>query len=600
MRLDAMGFRQPDGHGGGMVRRPASGALLSLVLASFLAACGSVSSAGSDPATVIYVAESIVPMTGEGTEAAAIAVRDGRILELGSVAEMKRSFPGATVDQTFKNNVIYPGFIDPHTHITFGAALFAHPLTPPWPMATAAGMTEALGTRQAFLAELARVAREAQPGEPVVVYGYHHLVHGRLTRTDLDAIAGDRPLIVWHYSGHDFFLNSFAIAQAGLTPALAETYHGVELDADGALTGRIYEDAGFLILQKFPAALVAPEVLARGYERYASVLLNAGVTTTAELGYGLLGFPLEDRTLAENWGSVDEAGYRLYLVPEHRALQRQYKEKAPQAALDLASGKIAAPAPALPRVKFFTDAAYYSQTMRVTAPGYLSGPLRGTEGLWVTQPEAIAPMVRPYMQAGLAVQIHSNGDAAQTATLSALETLRNEGFDEDFTFEHGGLFSPDQISRATALGAQMSAASHYVFYLGNLYQPALGSPRQGWITPLGAMSRAGLPVALHSDAPLAPTQPLRAASVHVTRMTREGTVLDPALALTPYEALDAITLDAARVLGLEGEIGSLVPGKLADFTVLDADPLKLPAADWPEIGVWGVVLGGEKRPIVKP
>ena len=90
---------------------------------------------------------------------------------------------------------------------------------------------------------------------------------------------------------------------------------------------------------------------------------------------------------------------------------------------------------------------------------------------------------------------------------------------------------------------------------------------------------------------------MRAASVHMTRATREGGVLNPEQKLSAQEALEAITIDAAFALGLETEIGSIKPGLLADFTVLEANPLETPGADWGEIAVWGVVLGGEKRPL---
>ncbi|MBU3919974.1 MAG: amidohydrolase family protein, partial [Alphaproteobacteria bacterium] len=71
-------------------------------------------------------------------------------------------------------------------------------------------------------------------------------------------------------------------------------------------------------------------------------------------------------------------------------------------------------------------------------------------------------------------------------------------------------------------------------------------------------------------------------------------------ALGPYDALEAVTLDAARVLGLENEIGSIAPGKRADFTILEANPLDMPGAAWSDIGIWGVVLDGELRPLDAP
>jgi hypothetical protein len=85
--------------------------------------------------------------------------------------------------------------------------------------------------------------------------------------------------------------------------------------------------------------------------------------------------------------------------------------------------------------------------------------------------------------------------------------------------------------------------------------------------------------------------------MHLTRATREGGVLTPTERLGPQEALEAITTDAAFALGLEAEIGSIAPGKRADFTVLDQNPLTTAGERWGDIPVWGVVLGGEKRPL---
>ncbi|HFB54940.1 MAG TPA: amidohydrolase, partial [Hellea balneolensis] len=108
---------------------------------------------------------------------------------------------------------------------------------------------------------------------------------------------------------------------------------------------------------------------------------------------------------------------------------------------------------------------------------------------------------------------------------------------------------------------------------------------------------AGMPTTMHSDAPLAPPSPLTAASVHMTRATRQGGVSTPSEKLTPQQALRAVTLDAAWSLGLEDEIGSLEVGKRADFTVLDQNPFDRPAQDWDDIPVWGVVLDGHIHPI---
>jgi hypothetical protein len=129
-------------------------------------------------------------------------------------------------------------------------------------------MKPGLPNREAFLGGLSAIADAAEPGSTVVAYGYHNLVHGDLTRADLDAITSDQPLIVWHYSSHDFYLNSAAIEAAGFTPALAQSFHGIDLDENGELTGRIYEDAALLVIQAFAGVILAPENVTAGFHGF--------------------------------------------------------------------------------------------------------------------------------------------------------------------------------------------------------------------------------------------------------------------------------------------------------------------------------------------
>ena len=565
------------------------------IAAAVLSGCERTSPSNKD--VVIYPAKGVVSMAADGAITEAVAVRNGNIVNVGDTQSLMRDLPGATIDDSFADQFILPGFIDPHIHMMLSSLQYALPLTPPWPMATPDGMVGGLSTRDAFLERLTEIEAAAEPGKPLIVYGFHNLVHGELDRHDLDAVTSERPLIVWHYSSHDFYLNSAALEWAKIDASLHDRFEGVPLGEDGRPTGRVFEDALPYLLQTIGPMLLNPLQVSRGLDGFSGLLRQGGVTTVADLGYGIFGIEIENINIAANWRSPEHSGYRLYLVPEHRSFERTFGEDRVQVILDMVAGKHAAPAPVLPQVKFFTDAAFYSQTMRISEPGYLAGQSKGSRGLWVLKPDEIAPAIEPYWAAGLGVRIHSNGDEAQTATLDALETLRAQSRDQRFVIEHAGLFSPQQITRAAELDAAISAASHYVFYLGAAYQAPLGATRGGWISPLASLSAAGVRVSLHSDAPLAPPLPLQAASVHLTRATREGGVLTPSEKLSPVEALEAITIDAAYALGLEAEIGSIAPGKRADFTILAANPLVTPGADWPDIKVWGVMLGGEKRPL---
>jgi len=565
------------------------------ILLAVASACASSTMPASN--VTIYVADDIILMTGEGETASAVAVEDGLIRDVGELGELQNKFPSARIDETFLGKTIVPGLIDPHMHVLLGGMLYAHPFAPPWPMATPEGMTKGYGSPEAFRARLEEaMAAAPQDDSPIVVYGFHNLVQGSLDRQMLDEVAPDRPMIVWHYSGHDFYLNTAALEMIGATPELAATFHGVDLDAHGHLTGRLYEDAAMFVFAKARAVLFDPDKFSTGINKYFEIVRYAGVTTTADLGYGVFGLALEDQSIASSW-SKEEDGFKLYLIPEYRSFQREFGEGAPQAVLDMASGVRAAAAPVLPRVKFFADGAYYSQTMRLSPPGYLSGQSFGTQGLWAIPEGKIAETMRPFTDAGLSVHIHSNGDEAQNSTLDAISSLRASSFSGDFVVEHGGLFAPEQVKRAGENGILLSAASHYVYYMSERYADPLGPARAQWITPLGSLSAEGVVVALHSDAPLAPPQPLRAAGAHITRATLEGGTYEIANALTPYDALESITLDAARVLGLEDEVGSIEPGKRADFTILDTNPLRVPGSDWAEIGIWGIVLDGQQKPL---
>ena len=209
-----------------------------LAAAIVVAACAAPSSV--DPAAgegvVIYPARAVVTMAREGDIAEAVAVSGDRIISTGKLDDLTAAMPAAIVDREFADDVIVPGLIDPHVHVVLGALQYNLPITPPWPMATPHGMKAGLPNRDAFLNALSEIVADAEPGATAVAYGYHNLVHGDLTRTDLDAMAPDQPLVVWHYSSHDFYLNSAAIEAAGFTPALAQAFHGVDLDENGELT----------------------------------------------------------------------------------------------------------------------------------------------------------------------------------------------------------------------------------------------------------------------------------------------------------------------------------------------------------------------------
>lgn len=559
------------------------------LIVGLLSGCGDASTdLPSDLSSVTLYLTTAVTSDPAQPMATGIAVQDGVITAVGDFDTLSAQLRGASVDDRYADQVLLPGLIDPHVHMTLGAMMYGAEMVPPWDVPMADGAVKGLKSREALLARIKEIEADAPDG-PLVLWGYHDLIQGDIRRADLDAISTDRPLLLWHWSGHDFYLNSAAIEMVGATPALAEQFHGVELDADGELTGRIYEDALLAIFEKVAAVIMHPTHIKRGWDRYEALLQDGGVTTVAEMGYGIFGRNLEDAFLSAHHDDSD--GYRVYLVPEHRAFLQEFGDATVETITTMATERD----DVLPQVKLFSDAAFYSQTMKLTAPGYVGGQSQGQTGLWVIQPDELPALMASYWDAGLDIHIHSNGDAAQDSTLAALEAQKPAAEGQRLIVEHAALLTPEQITRLSKLPAGVSAASHYVRYMGGTMVEAIGD-KANYLSPMGSTASLGIPTTLHSDAPLAPPYPLLAAQAHMLRDTETGTVSLPDERLSAEQALRAITLDAAWSLGLEDELGSIEAGKRADFTVVDRNPLTTAADDWDDIEILGRVKDGVVYP----
>ncbi|HHL20202.1 MAG TPA: hypothetical protein ENJ52_01605 [Aliiroseovarius sp.] len=160
--------------------------------------------------------------------------------------------------------------------------------------------------------------------------------------------------------------------------------------------------------------------------------------------------------------------------------------------------------------------------------------------------------------------------------------------------EHFGLSTEEQVARIAALGAQVSANIWYLHELGEVFaERSIGYERASQMVRLGSLARAGVPFALHSDYTMAPAEPLRAAWVAVNRLTEGGAVFCENERIPVHQAMQAITINAARMLGQESRIGSIRAGKRADFTVLDEDPYEVDPMRLKDIPIHATVFGGE-------
>jgi predicted amidohydrolase YtcJ len=238
------------------------------------------------------------------------------------------------------------------------------------------------------------------------------------------------------------------------------------------------------------------------------------------------------------------------------------------------------------------DGSIQGFSARLRWPGYYNG---AAPGLWYVPPQRLAEALEAALQMGVLVHCHTNGDEATELVLDTMEAAlrKHPAPDHRFTLQHCQLADRAQFARMAKLGMSVNLfPNHHDYWGDEHYRLTVGPERAERMTACRAALDAGVPLAIHSDAPVTPLAPLFTAWCAVNRVTASGRTLGDTEKIGVYEALRAITLGPAWTLKLDGEIGSIETGKRADFAVLDDDPYELPPERLQDARVWGVVQGG--------
>ncbi len=558
----------------------------------------------------IYTARSIITMDESLPRATAVAVADGRITAVGDLDSMGawRNARDHVIDDRFADKVLLPGLIDNHLHPLMATMLLnTRWITPHRWSLPGREKVEATRGRDAYLEQVAAAAGEPGAG-PFITWGYHELWHGVVRRADLDRIVPARPVILWQRSFHEIVVNTAALQWLGFDPEV----DAPPLDVD--FEQGLFSERGLsAALGRLVPFLLTPERLEAGLEAVRSIVHRGGITTIADMGVGLyFGLEQEASLLGAAFGG-DSSPMRIVLVPVASGLPDPSERDAWLQTIE------EFPAAAAPKVrigrhvKLLADGGFFAQYMRMNPPGYIDGH----EGKWLTPPTELETLARLFRDRGYQLHIHVNGDEGMDTVLDILEralTTKScscEGMtsgaaqaagaspDHRTTLHHVGFATNDQLRRASRLGVVISAQPYYIWALGDLYAAhGLGYDRASQMSRIGAMMRNGIPTSLHSDFTMAPAAPLTLAWVAVNRVTSEGSLMAPSERITVEQALRAVTIDAAFALRMEQEIGSIVAGKRADFTVLEADPFEVAPMQLKDIPIWGTVFEGKPHPIL--
>ena len=462
--------------------------------------------------------------------AEAFAVRAGRILEVGGTDEILWLRAGDHEIHDLGGRTVVPGFVDPHNHFSVGA------FETLWGDCRAAASVA--DVQQALRATAARTPA----GAWVRAVGYDHARLGRRhpTRGELDEAVPDRPALLMHYSHHQAVLNSRALAAAGIVRATPDPPGGeIARDRSGEPTGLVYE-----------RAMGLAETLSRsGWEpRFVEVAREASLRYAA-LGITAVQDVAVSPATARRYAAARAAGALAIDVGE---------------VMVGSTGWFDPPDDAAPGgLKLFVDGGY-----RCALRLRRDGQARRTGVLFYEAADLARRMLGAW-RAGRRVVCHAIGDLGVETAVDAIEAaLRAEPSGRGrVRIDHAIFLTRGLIARLGDLGVSVVAQPSFLWDSGGR------SPdRHLLVRPFASVAAAGVHQAFSSDFPCGSLAPLTGIAAAVTRASRSGEVAAPEEAVAAADALEAYTLGAARAAGIDGEHGSLEPGKRADFVVLSDDP----------------------------
>ncbi len=540
----------------------------------------------------VFEAKKIVTMERGLPEARFMACAGGIILGIAQTVEALSPWTSgraAKIDRRFADKVLFPGLIDPHIHPMQTAVMLNMPFIAPDDWTLPSGDWPGVSGQGAYRARLRKLVAE-DPSDPLITWGHHELFHGPLDRAVLDEIAPDRPLFVWQRSFHEIFANTAALASIGLAEqrAFDAAVAAAKSDPHHASfeKGIFSETALGIAIAKLRPVILSPEKLNKGFAGLLSMMKDRGVTTTADLATGIFaGFDAEAALIAGTFDRPD-ASSRVMLMPIAAEI---FGQEDLSAWLADAQEKFTRPNVSLDkRVKLFADGAFFAQYMQMGPPGYTDGHL----GKWLTEPDMLGQHMRKFWDAGFSLHIHVNGDLGADVVLDGLARLPHHPAQE-VTLEHLGYCTEAQAQRIAEMDLMVSAQPNYIRVLGKAYsETGLGPDRASLMNRLGSLERGDVPLGLHSDFNMAPIDPFYLAWIAQTREGIDGTARAPAERISRKKALRAITIEAAQVIGMDHQIGSIAAGKKADFVALDDDPFEVELAAMKDMSIAATVFEG--------
>ncbi|MCQ5027471.1 amidohydrolase [Oscillibacter valericigenes] len=521
-------------------------------------------------ADTVYINGRIYTMECEGEATEAFAVRDHKILAVGATEEISSIACNKIVD--LKGRTVLPGFIDAHLHLlAYGAGLLS---------------VELRGTESiAEVSDLLRKrALETPKGEWIrgLNFDQERFREGRMpTREDLDTVSTEHPILISRYCQHVHVANSLALEMAGIDRTFAAADELCKTDERGEPNGILWDTSVSPILGIIPDPIAGYEAKKRAAREVCRDMARYGITGA--------------HTVRGRHVDLDE-----YL--------NIYQDLEDEGHLPV---RIYASFDEFPNLPFRTGLGnekvrygYYKIYVDGSLGGrgaYFSEPYNDAPeicGAMIHTPEEIEELVRRANNMGLQIGVHCIGDKAIECVVSAIEKAyaENPRPDARFRLIHVLGINKELIERCKKLPVMFDIQPKFLSSDVHWAEDRLGPERSSYGFAWKKLIDAGFVVTGSSDCPVEPYNPFLGIYAAVTRQDLDGWPEDgwyPENKLSVYEALSLYTKNGAYASFEENLKGTIAPGKLADFIVIDADPYQVPPEKLKDIQVLETYLGGE-------
>jgi len=564
-----------------MTRRPA---LASLLLAAVALAACSKKPADTTPAAaadLIVFGGPIVTMEGDQpTTVEAIVVDEGKITFVGSKADALKQKANGTVLKDLGGKTLLPGFIDGHAHAQqFGMqAVGANLLAPP---------DGSVNTIDDLVARLKTFAASPDVEKTGWIFGvgYDDALLGRHpTREDLDKVSTTVPVMATHISAHFAAVNTLGLKLIGYDASTPNPEGGViRREADGKTPNGVLEE-----LAAIPHMLTA---LTPATQEGKDYFLQRGLELAKSYGYTTAN---EGRMFGSMHTVMADAAKRGLLDIDFIG----WMDYTGRSALDQGFSATYSNHYRLGGLKVTLDGSPQGRTAWRTVPYLIppDGQKSGYKGYpAIPDTKQVEAYLDEAFSKGWPVKVHANGDAAIDQLFAALKpVIAKHGVKPgQVILIHGQFIRPDQVKELKPLGIFPSMFPMHTFYWGDWYKQIVGPEQAALISPMRSILNTGLHATSHTDAPVALPNLMQVAWATVNRTSRSGEVIGPDERVTPYEAMQMITLWGAEQFGEQASKGSIKEGKLADLVVLSDNPLTVDPATINQIQVLETIKDGK-------